>query len=147
LADLRTTASVHWEGIRSTLLDAGTSAWLEYFRAPAPRAAGAHDWPLAARWVHAPDARPGVVVLHFALRLLLVFGVILSMIGLAGRGAWRKGAVVLAIVVSVYLVFMSGGPVGYHRFRLPIVPVMCILAGNGASMVLGRLNSIAAIRR
>ena len=69
--------------------------------------------------------------------LLLVFGAVLAAIyWLAFQGAragpgLRDSAMLLVLATTAYLVVITGGPVGYSRFRHPVMPFVCVLAAAG----------------
>ncbi len=43
-------------------------------------------------------------------------------------------AIAILCILAYYLV-VSGGPVGYHRFRLPIMPMISVFSGYGLCLV------------
>jgi len=49
-----------------------------------------------------------------------------------------SSAVILCIMA--YYLVVSGGPVGYHRFRLPIMPLVCVFSGYGLYLLRERLS-------
>lgn len=57
--------------------------------------------------------------------------VALAVVGL-WRGSWDFAVLLPAFLVSVYLLALSAGPEAYSRFRLAVVPVVCVLAAQGA---------------
>jgi len=42
------------------------------------------------------------------------------------------------LCILVYYLVVSGGPVGYHRFRLPIIPMISVFSGYGLFLVYER---------
>lgn len=75
----------------------------------------------------------------------LVLGMTVVIYAFAGRGAWsfaRDGdwSTFLVLVVSVlYLIGAAAGPEGQLRFRIPAIPLLCLLAGRGYVAGHGRL--------
>jgi len=72
---------------------------------------------------------------------IVYFGVAL----LAKQGAGRSMGVVLLSLTIFYVIALSSGPEAYSRFRSPIMPALCILAGGGFSLnrtrsALGRIQ-------
>ena len=63
--------------------------------------------------------------------MLLAFtsGVVLWLVR-SPRSAWTAGAV-LVVVVSAYFVVISAGPEAASRFRVPLAPLLAILAAAG----------------
>ena len=53
------------------------------------------------------------------------------MYGLAVIGLWRLPPQAMAVLLILYLVVLSSGPEAYPRFRVPIAPLLAMLAGVG----------------
>ncbi|MFH1572013.1 MAG: glycosyltransferase family 39 protein, partial [Gemmatimonadota bacterium] len=74
--------------------------------------------------------RPGALLLNLAMAAALLAYYGLAALGLA-RGR-PPGAVALLLVgVGLYLLLLSGGPASLSRFRHPLMPLVCALAGLG----------------
>lgn len=54
----------------------------------------------------------------------------LSLMGLGDKNADRLGLALVVIIIA-YLAAVSAGPYSYSRFRLPIMPYLCVLGGAG----------------
>jgi dolichyl-phosphate-mannose-protein mannosyltransferase len=65
----------------------------------------------------------------FALYLFPILG--FAVVGLARRTVGTRTGVLLLLGVIAYLIAISAGPQSYGRFRYPIMPFLCILAGIG----------------
>ena len=65
----------------------------------------------------------------FALYLFPILG--FAVVGLARRTVRTRTGVLLLLGVIAYLIAISAGPQSYSRFRHPIMPFLCILAGIG----------------
>jgi 4-amino-4-deoxy-L-arabinose transferase-like glycosyltransferase len=65
-----------------------------------------------------------VVMFIFGLQLFVYYGLFVA--GLFRIEAW---AAVVLTVFCVYVVLVSGGPAAVGRFRVPVMPVVCISAG------------------
>jgi hypothetical protein len=65
----------------------------------------------------------------FALYLFAILG--FAGVGLARRTVRARTGVLLLIGVIAYFVAISAGPQTYSRFRHPVMPFFCILAGIG----------------
>jgi hypothetical protein len=76
-----------------------------------------------------PDAFRALRAVGWA-QLALVY--VLAMIGIAriGRASWLRLAVPLAPILYILLI---GGPEMYPRFRVPLMPFICALAGAGVA--------------
>jgi hypothetical protein len=97
-----------------------------------------------------PESPRGTRLIHF-LRLPL-FAVLLVYWGLAVVGIfsrrWINGwQMVIVAVLSLYLLLIPGvSGAGYARFRHPVMPVICLMAGCGLSAVVSRLGFVSAQR-
>lgn len=69
----------------------------------------------------------------------------MSAIGLLS-GRFDAAAAVLLLAVGAYFVLVSGGPAAENRFRLPIMPIVCLFAGAGLSVIWKRFKRGAACR-
>ncbi len=79
----------------------------------------------------------GIILLHFGLVIFYLFEYLLMLLGLFS-GKWNIPVVVL--VVILYLGILSGGSAGTARFKVPIEPMVAILAGLGFSRWIYRRN-------
>ncbi|HVC95271.1 MAG TPA: glycosyltransferase family 39 protein [Pirellulales bacterium] len=128
-----TTLAVYLDGIRGTLIDPGTQAFRDYFREKQTPVAQLAKGPTGAwaRLRHALATRPLVVALHFLLHVVVLGFPALALVGCLTQGNWRRLPVAILLVTLAYFLLLSGGPAGYHRFRLPLVPIVSVLAGAG----------------
>jgi hypothetical protein len=74
-----------------------------------------------------PDWLPLTVVLLAALLPVYVFAVA----GAIFMARMRLWPVLLLLGVVAYFVLLSGGPLAASRFRVPLIPIFCTLAGAG----------------
>ncbi len=49
-------------------------------------------------------------------------------------------SMITLVSVAVYFLTVSGGIVGSHRFRLPITPIICLLAGYGLWLIVDNIK-------
>lgn len=124
---------LHLSGVVHTLCDSGRNAWVHFFRLlpdEEPADAGGLRSP-SERLMAALRNKPFVLAIHAALALTLAIYLGLALAGLA-RGVRQCNPWTLLLVAELaYFLILSGGPAGYHRFRLPIEPILCLLAGSG----------------
>lgn len=120
----------HVSGILSTLSDPGTNAWLHYFSPPPPERPRIEGEVLAWRVLRALKERPTRTLVHVGLCLALVGYWAAAAAGAVRDKTWRRPASWLLLAAAAYLALLSGGPGGYHRLRLPIVPLMAVWAGR-----------------
>lgn len=129
---------MHWAGIFDMLTDPGTNAYLDFFRLRAsqdqapPRQA---DASIVARLTRAFREKPLAATIHVVLCAAL-FGIYAAAIlgVLVGRVGNNRLAL-FALAIAGCLLALSGGPAAYHRFRLPLVPFVCLLAGCGLAVL------------
>ncbi len=70
-----------------------------------------------------------VLLVAMAAALCVVYG--LALRGLIMTRAFKSASVILLLVVASYFVVVAGGPTGGGRFRHPVMPIICALAGAG----------------
>ncbi|HXT57797.1 MAG TPA: glycosyltransferase family 39 protein [Pirellulales bacterium] len=135
---------VQLAGVFGMLADVGTNAYLGFFRLDddrdRPRRLRADESSLA-RLRRAFREKPLPLAFHGLLCAALLSYWAGGVAGAICGRVWRNPAARLLIGISCYFLVLSGGPVGSHRFRLPIVPVISLLAGCGAA------SGLAAARR
>lgn len=59
--------------------------------------------------------------------IILYLGILLLFL----RGGFYSHGIALLIFTVLYVLFLSSGPEAYSRFRLPIMPVLCVMAAAG----------------
>lgn len=124
----------HLAGIRGMLTDPGTNAFLHFFRVDEgrkPQLARPADVSLWARLRRAFRERPGMAATHASLCVILAGYYALAICGAIRCRALRNARLLFVLAAAGYLLVLSGGPAAYHRFRLPLVPLVCLLAGCG----------------
>lgn len=125
---------VHLAGCLRTLVDPGGTDLVRLWRADPQRAsltAQAIDQGLWSAARRLTLDHPGVARVQ-----LLLGGVLGGVYLLAGRGWWRwwRQRPLLAIItlgIGLLMVFVGGGPAATARFRQPLMPLVCVLAGLG----------------
>ena len=76
---------------------------------------------------------PWLFASSLALAAMLLFTVALAALGLIRHDRSVRGAVLLLVAIAGYLFALSGGPESEGRFRQPIMPFVCVMAGLGAA--------------
>jgi len=125
---------MHLAGIFDMLIDPGTNAYLDFFRLrdderQAPLWQG--DASIVARLRRAFREKPLAATIHVLLCAALLGMYAAAIVGAIVSRVWKNRLALFALAVAGYLLTLSGGPAAYHRFRLPLVPVVCLLAGCG----------------
>jgi hypothetical protein len=59
--------------------------------------------------------------------IILYLGILLLFV----RGSFFSQGMALLLFTVLYVLFLSSGPEAYSRFRLPIMPVLCVMAAAG----------------
>jgi hypothetical protein len=122
---------IHLAGMVHTLTDSGRNAWLSFFglldtSAPSNAAPPRGFW---QRLTAAASQRPLVLAIHALLFTILAIYLLLALAGVVSTRHQPAAQVLLS--VALYLLLLSGGDAGYHRFRLPMTPVICLFAAQG----------------
>ncbi len=135
-------AGVYFRGMARTLLNPGALGLLGLFGTPEAHMDGlgrqVTDQGIVRTLGGVLVSRPLVVLTFAALGLYL-----LAQLCLASLGLWRgdretRGARLLTAAVAVYFLLLSGGPSGESRFRHPMTPSLCALAGAGVAALRSR---------
>ncbi|HEX7377805.1 MAG TPA: glycosyltransferase family 39 protein [Pirellulales bacterium] len=140
-------AKIHFTGVWHTLTDSGRNAWLSFFGLADMRAT---DMPRPPRtfWQRLCEAateRPAVLAIHALLAAFVAVYLVLALFGII-RAA-RLPCALLVLSVALYLVLLSGGDAGYHRFRLPVTPAICLFAAHGFASFSARLAAVRWLPR
>lgn len=141
-------ARLHWYGIAHTLLDSGRNAWVHFFRLlPEVQAADAGALrPITERVMSAVKNKPLVFSIHVVLALAVAVYHGLAVVGMAAGIRRRDRPTFLLLAFLAYFLLLSGGTAGYHRFRLPIEPLICLLAGCGWSAMISFLPAFGRLK-
>ncbi|HEV3345066.1 MAG TPA: glycosyltransferase family 39 protein [Pirellulales bacterium] len=129
-------ARLHVAGIIHMLTDSGRNGWLSFFRL-ADTSKPAQPQPSRSFWERLTTAvaqKPLVLAIHGLLCVILTAYLALAVVGLASPTS-RTPAMLVVLAVAAYLVVLSGGEAAYHRFRVPLVPVICLAAGQGYALL------------
>ena len=124
---------MHAAGVARVLLDPGA---VEYLRLTGryPENGGllamAHEQGVVATLGLVRQARP--VLFRLTLLLGAWLGAVLGAAAWGSVRLWRarrRAELLVLLTVASYFLVLSGGAHGLSRFRHPVVPVICILAG------------------
>jgi len=144
---------IHLEGMARTLLDPGSSEFLKLLGLYPRHGTGLlgdiiDEGPVPAL-TRAFGERPAFAWTTVVLGLFSVSLIMLSLVTVLSKNAFQR-ATVSVVVVGAYLWALSGGPVSVSRFRHPMMPVICLLAGYEAvgiaeTMKRGRVLACASV--
>jgi 4-amino-4-deoxy-L-arabinose transferase-like glycosyltransferase len=129
-------ARLHVAGIIHMLTDSGRNGWLSFFRL-GDTSKPAQPLPSRPFWQRLTTAlaeKPVVLAIHGLLATVLAIYLGLAVVGLVSPTS-RTPGMLLVLAVAAYLVVLSGGEAAYHRFRVPLVPVICLTAGQGFALL------------
>jgi 4-amino-4-deoxy-L-arabinose transferase-like glycosyltransferase len=77
---------------------------------------------------------PGVTIVMGSFELILLLYYALAICGIL-RGNGEKVPLILLIGIVLYFLLISGGAQAVGRYRLPVIPEVCILAAGGLSVL------------
>jgi hypothetical protein len=130
-----TYAALHAKGMMRALLDPGAIDYLKFFKRY-PRSGGMLgeivDEGLPHTVLRLARERPGIFWTNVLFGLLLLVYLALCATGIiGGRGLLSDAPLLILLCAALYFLTLSGGPNSLGRFRHPIMPMVCILAGYG----------------
>ena len=64
---------------------------------------------------------------------------LLSCTVFCSRRSMREPAVIAVVLTVAYYVCIAGGPMGYSRYRHPVMPIICVLSAYGLSLIQAHL--------
>jgi 4-amino-4-deoxy-L-arabinose transferase-like glycosyltransferase len=74
---------------------------------------------------------PTIFLTNLLLGLIIILYYLLALIASIQRSTWHNKSLVCFLSLGFYLLIVAGGGIGADRFRVPIMPILCILAGSG----------------
>ena len=135
---------IHVKGMLRTLIDPGVTEYLILFKH--------YQWS-GGLLGQILDQGLFVTFKGFTRSMPIFFVSLLTLTGLflvvlycsTALAMFQKGlphgvSTVVIVCILAYYLLISGGPVGYHRFRLPIMPLICVFSGYGLYLLHGRLR-------
>jgi 4-amino-4-deoxy-L-arabinose transferase-like glycosyltransferase len=143
-----TYARIHLQGIVMVLFSSGVNPILTFLEANRSTGAGKlTDWGLGTE-IAFVRANPMVFWSNALLEPLELLYLLSASMVLFSRQLWRRPSILAAVLTIAYYVVISGGPAGDSRFRVPIMPIICVLSTYGFSLwsnlVQGRLLGSAS---
>jgi len=79
---------------------------------------------------------PAIFWANFFLVLIILVFYLIALIGFLQRDLWRNKYSVIFLLIGFYLILVTGGAIGTARFRIPLMPVICMLAGIGIGKII-----------
>jgi hypothetical protein len=130
-------ARIHLAGMVMIVFSSGINAILKFFRAYPSKGSGGlrlADWGMLAQ-ARFMFAHPTVLIANALLLPVEIAYLLLAAVGLSDRDVRRKPEVWVIILVFAYYVVMSGGPGGESRFRVPLMPMLCLIGAIGLKQI------------
>jgi 4-amino-4-deoxy-L-arabinose transferase-like glycosyltransferase len=128
---------IHVKGMLRTLLDPGVSEYLILFKRYSWYG-GLLDQILdRGLFVTIKDFANTMPFFFISMMIITGFYLIASLIALFHRDFPYDTATIVIFFILAYYLVVSGGPVGYHRFRLPIIPLISVFSGYGIHLAIG----------
>ena len=141
-----TYATIHAKGMARTLLDPGAFEYLKLFKLY-PQSGGllgtVVDKGIRTTVADLYKNKPTVFWTNLALGLILGGYLLFGAVALLSRLVFWNAGVLISVAVGLYLLLLSGGPHAVGRFRHPVMPIICILAGAGLALTWARLRKKA----
>ncbi|HEX4951119.1 MAG TPA: glycosyltransferase family 39 protein [Blastocatellia bacterium] len=138
-----TAGKIYLRGLAIALFDPGAAEYLRLFQAY-PRSGRLMDTLVREGIVsllqHIITAQPLLFVLSAMFGLWLLVNYALALLGLKGQPLTLP--LLLLLATGLYQLALSGGTLASGRFRMPVMIVVCILAGQGLSKALARLPQV-----
>ncbi|WP_263360107.1 glycosyltransferase family 39 protein [Acidicapsa ligni] len=85
---------------------------------------------------------PAVAATMCVLEGILLLLYVLSVIGI-GKGSADRYCLAVLIGVAMYFLLISGGAQAVGRYRLPIMPVICVLAAGGITTLQSKKRGVS----
>jgi hypothetical protein len=83
---------------------------------------------------------PGLLVIYILLGLLSWSFLFLTLVGFWGRPSLGGLQLFTILSVGAYFIVVGGGTVGQGRYRHPLMPILCLVAGYGLSLILDKIQ-------
>jgi hypothetical protein len=130
------------KGIVRTLIDPGSTEYLIFFKLY-PKAGALLSEILDKGFIKVIQNVINTKSLVF-IGSIVIFGIFLlvslicAAISLCDKEFSYSFLTVFILFIMGYSLLLSGGPVGYHRFRLPVMPLISVFSGYGLYLVCQR---------
>ena len=63
-----------------------------------------------------------------------------AVLALTDKDFWRSPQSLILLLFAGYFIILSGGPVGFHRYRQPVMPFFALWGGYGLALLSARLT-------
>jgi len=139
LNDPITFGRIHCQGIVRTVVGPGTSELLRFFNMY-PKGRGdilssISDYGFVKSMKIISTTEPRFFWAILVLMPLECLYLVCAAVGVALSRLARDPAVQATVLIATYLLVTTGGPLGFSRFRIPVMPIICIFAAHGLSQL------------
>lgn len=137
-------AKIHLKGIIRMLFDPGATDYLKFFGFYPARGgllSYALDHGMVSTIQYLQQNKPLVFWSNVLFGMLLGLYYFLAFGGITHGFRREKCGTIILIGLLLYFLLLSGGPISLHRFRHPMMPMLCIFAGYTMNNVLGYFRS------
>jgi 4-amino-4-deoxy-L-arabinose transferase-like glycosyltransferase len=134
---------IHVRGMLMTLLDPGATSYLKLFKLHPDRGGLLErfvDRDVVGSIRYLFMSKPLVFWSNAIMGMFLLTIYVLAVIGVSGASAPRGVQLAMLVATGGYLIVAGGGPVGYSRFRHPVLPILSIFGGYGLAILLEPLR-------
>ena len=135
LNNLPTYALIYLVGVRKVVFETGAGDFLKFLGVdPNKSALSGKDvkFKSMSAFVAARSRIFWSDVLLLPLELLYL---LLGCVVLCSRRLMREPALIAAVLTVAYYVVLAGSPMGYSRFRHPVMPIICMLSAYGLCLI------------
>lgn len=139
-------SKIHIIGIIKTLVNPDTLR-VGYARAfklspkePTGRAIEADMGRFTNALIYFIKQEPLFFIICLILQVLLIFELIFAFVGLFSKPFILTYSSVFIISIVSYFLIISGGPDSPSRYRLPIMPMVCVMASYGLFLVTQKIR-------
>ena len=140
LNNLSTYAPIYLAGVCRVVFETGASDFLKFFGLdPNKGALSRKDVKLKSMSAFITWTRPRIFWSDVLLLPLELLYPLLGCMVLSSRRLRREPAVIAAVLTVAYYVILAGGPLGYSRYRHPVMPIICVLSAYGLCLIESRL--------
>src|SRR5208283_6050501 len=96
---------------------------------------------------HSDKLTYAAILIMAALGLTVMMIYLFACVALFSKKLLYAPPVICSLWVVIYWLVITGGPHGYARYRHAVMPIICVLAGYGLHLILGRFRYMSHGRR
>lgn len=89
---------------------------------------------------------PNLLALYLILGILYWSFILLTVVGFWGRLPINGLQLFTILSVGAYFIIVGGGTVGQGRYRHPLMPIICLVAGYGLSLIIDKFQQRRSLK-